>query len=185
VEDWWKHYFFRRTKIAGYWDFALVAGTCAAVAFAIALFAKRRGESVAISVGCSMVLPFAAWNASMGFIIFQQHTSADIPWYDDYEAWRKTTSALDGVQRVLFPAFLNTVFHNIMEHHAHHADPSISLHALPRAQAALEAAFPDRAKVVPFTVRGFLETARKCKLYDYEAHRWCDFDGNYTTESLA
>jgi hypothetical protein len=30
-----------------------------------------------------------------------------------------------------------------------------------------------------------LETLRRCKLYDYEARRWTDFDGVSTTPALA
>jgi omega-6 fatty acid desaturase (delta-12 desaturase) len=35
-----------------------------------------------------------------------------------------------------------------------------------------------------FTFRLFWDTLRRCKLYDYERHRWLDFAGQPTSEPL-
>jgi hypothetical protein len=35
-----------------------------------------------------------------------------------------------------------------------------------------------------FSIRRFADTVRRCKLYDFEAHRWLDFDGRPTTETI-
>lgn len=185
VEIWWKHLFFKRIADAGAGDSILVSVVCAGVALTTAFLGYATDQNVVVLLTCSMAVPFIAWNALMGFIIFQQHTSPDIRWYDDLSAWRGTDSQIDGVQRVLFPRPFNTLFHNIMEHHAHHLDPLISLHELPRAQEALENALGERIRAVPWTLRSFLNAASACKLYDYNTHRWLDFDGTATTNTIA
>jgi omega-6 fatty acid desaturase (delta-12 desaturase) len=35
-----------------------------------------------------------------------------------------------------------------------------------------------------FTFGLFWDTLRRCKLYDYERHRWLDFDGQPTSEPI-
>lgn len=35
-----------------------------------------------------------------------------------------------------------------------------------------------------FTPRYLLDTMRRCKLYDYESHRWLGFDGQPTSAPL-
>jgi len=34
------------------------------------------------------------------------------------------------------------------------------------------------------TWKHLLECTRRCKLYDYAAHRWLDFDGEFTSERV-
>jgi hypothetical protein len=36
----------------------------------------------------------------------------------------------------------------------------------------------------PFTIAGYLRTLRTCRLFDYEQHRWLDWDGTPTTGPL-
>jgi omega-6 fatty acid desaturase (delta-12 desaturase) len=70
-----------------------------------------------------------------------------------------------------------------MEHTAHHADPRVPLYNLEKAQKHLEETYGEIV-VVPFTFTGFLNTLRTCRLFDYENHRWLDWNGKPTTESL-
>src|SRR5262249_870610 len=74
--------------------------------------------------------------------------------------------------------------HNIMEHTAHHVDPRIPLYNLENAQKDLEKAYASDVIVFPFTVGGYLKSLRTCRLFDYENHRWLDWDGKPTTKSL-
>jgi omega-6 fatty acid desaturase (delta-12 desaturase) len=170
---------------SGLRDSYLVAGVWAASALATVILARATGQNALLQLICSMAVPFAIWNTSMGFIIYQQHTSPDIRWYDKMTDWRTANFAIDDTQRVVFPRPINTVFHNILEHHAHHFDPLISLHELPRAQAALETVLGARIRVVPWTLQSFLNATRICKLYDYTEHRWLDFTGRYTSDRIA
>ena len=38
--------------------------------------------------------------------------------------------------------------------------------------------------MVPFSLPGLFETLRTCRLFDYENHRWLDWDGTPTTAPL-
>jgi len=61
----------------------------------------------------------------------------------------------------------------------------IPLYRLRRAQALLEAALPGRIIIQTFSWRWYFDTARRCKLYDYERHCWTDFDGRRTSGEAA
>ncbi len=190
IEIWSKHLFFPRPPhveraAASYaWDSALVAAWACGVAAVMAAGAYATGQNAALVIFCSLVVPYAVWLAIIGFLIFQHHTSPTIRWYDDEAEWSSRQSQVDSVQHVIFPGLLNVLFQNIMEHHAHHLDPLISLHHLGPAQAALKASLGPRVQVMRWTPRTFAETTRVCKLYDYETHRWRGFDGTYTTEPI-
>lgn len=190
VEIWWKHLFFPRpphVEVAAriyLQDSLLVTASTCGVAAVTAVSAYEAGQNIALVILCSMVVPFAAFNAIIGFLIFQHHTSPKIRWYANETEWRAACSQIDAVQHVVFPGLLNVLFQNIMEHHAHHLDPSISLHQLRPAQAALEASLGSRIRVVQWSPRMLLESSRICKLYDFETHRWRAFDGRYTTEPI-
>ena len=67
--------------------------------------------------------------------------------------------------------------HHIMEHTAHHVDMSVPLYRLKRAQALLEQELPGCIVIQPFSWRWYADTARHCKLYDFENRRWTDFEG--------
>jgi omega-6 fatty acid desaturase (delta-12 desaturase) len=84
---------------------------------------------------------------------------------------------------VELPRPIELILHNIMEHTAHHADPRVPLYNLEKAQKHLEDTYGEIV-VVPFTFGGFFNTLRTCRLFDYENHRWLDWDGKPTTESL-
>ena len=187
VELWCKRLFFPRPPAVAVrarihaLDSLLVAASAGGVAAVMALGAYVTGQSVALVLACSMLVPFAAFNAIIGFLVFQHHTSPSIRWYADQTEWDGARAQIDGVQHVLFPGVLGVLFQNIMEHHAHHFDPSISLHQLRPAQAALEASLGSRIQVARWTPKTFAEASRICKLYDFAEHRWLGFDGTYTT----
>ena len=80
------------------------------------------------------------------------------------------------------PWFLEWVMAHIMQHTAHHVDPKIPLYRLPQSQRCLEQVYPQEIVVESWSIRGLIRTMARCKLYDYENHRWMNFDGRPTTE---
>jgi omega-6 fatty acid desaturase (delta-12 desaturase) len=72
--------------------------------------------------------------------------------------------------------------HNVFAHSAHHAHAGIPSYRLFEAQRKLDDMLGDCAISEPMTLRGVLRTMKTCKLYDYEAHRWLDFDGRATAD---
>ena len=188
VEIWWKKLVFPNSrevpekKAVYLLDSLLVTGfACLQVAFAVWLGLKVGLEWYAsVAYGC--VLPFAVWNWLSGFFIFQHHTHPSVAWFDEVDDWRYLESQIEGTTHIRFPRGFALVLHNIMEHTAHHALPNIPLYNLRKAQLALEESFSGRVKVVNWTMRGFFNTVRNCKLYDYGLHVWTDFDGMPTSE---
>jgi acyl-lipid omega-6 desaturase (Delta-12 desaturase) len=131
-----------------------------------------------------VVIPQLLWNWLMGFVVFQHHTHPRVPWYGNEQDWNFYAGQIQSVVHVELPRPIELVLHNIMEHTAHHVDPRIPLYNLTNAQRKLEHAYGGDIVVVPFTWRGYFHTLRTCRLFDYENHRWLDWDGSPTTEPL-
>ena len=72
--------------------------------------------------------------------------------------------------------------HHIMEHTAHHVDMGVPLYRLKRAQALLEETMPGAIIIQHFSWGWYFQTARKCKLYDFERQCWTDFSGCATSQ---
>jgi omega-6 fatty acid desaturase (delta-12 desaturase) len=117
----------------------------------------------------------------MSFVIYLHHTHPELKWYNDEAEWKRLASQAHSSVHVIFPGPVNLMFHWIMEHNAHHARPSIPLYHLRHAQKVLEASEDGNIIVFHWTPWAHLHVSRRCKLYDYEAKRWRDFQGNYTS----
>jgi omega-6 fatty acid desaturase (delta-12 desaturase) len=75
---------------------------------------------------------------------------------------------------------LERLMHNIMDHPAHHIDPTIPLYELPRSQRELGVSCPGHAVVIRWTPLDYFRSCAARKLYDFERHCWTDFAGNPT-----
>jgi len=131
-----------------------------------------------------IVIPFVLWNWIMGFVVYQHHTHPRVPWYGDETDWTFYAGQVQSVVHVELPRPIELILHNIMEHTAHHVDPRIPLYNLEDCQKKLEQAYGPDLIVFPFTFGGYFQTLRTCRLFDYENHRWLDWDGTPTTEPL-
>jgi omega-6 fatty acid desaturase (delta-12 desaturase) len=122
----------------------------------------------------------------MGFVSYLQHTHPRVAWYNREDEWSFYHVQLKSTVHIVFP-FANTlmdrVMHNIFDHAAHHIDPTIPLTALPECQRDLEENIPEHVVISHWTVIDYLRTTAACKLYDFENHRWLDFNGEPTTDS--
>jgi len=131
----------------------------------------------------AVVIAWAVWAYFMGMASYQQHTHPRTAWYDNLDEWNFYHVQLRSSTHVAMPAFVDRMLHNIMDHPAHHLDPTIPMYQLPESQKLLEQHAGEHAVVVPWTMKEFLRTTRVCKLYDYQEHRWLDFDGRPTSPS--
>lgn len=129
----------------------------------------------------AVLLPWSIWIWFMGFITFLQHTHPRAAWYDDEREWSFYHVQLRSTTHVLFPWPIGALLHNIMDHPAHHIDPTIPLYELPASQRRLEEQAPSHSLIVPWSLGEYLRICRTCKLYDYRQHRWLDFTGRPTT----
>ena len=154
----------------------------AAVLFGIAMATGDRQHVLGI-VFLGVVVPFLAFNWLIGFATFQHHTHPRVVWYDSASEWNFFRAQVQGTVHIVFPRWIETLLHNIMEHTAHHVDTRVPLYHLTSAQAAVEAAFGEENVIAePFTFAGMARTFRTCQLYDFERHQWLRFDGTPTTQ---
>jgi omega-6 fatty acid desaturase (delta-12 desaturase) len=136
----------------------------------------RAAQAVAI-----VFVPWLLWMTFMGVVSFIQHTHPATAWYDDPSEWQFHHVQLRSSTHMVLPGRLGAFLHNILDHPAHHLDPTIPLYELAASQSDLERRAPEHSVVVPLTFREYLRICRTCKLYDYRRHCWLDFDGVPTT----
>ena len=130
------------------------------------------------------VLPFLAWSAMIGFVVYVHHTHTAVHWHDAREAWTRAQPFVSTTVHLTFPLAIGGLLHHIMEHTAHHVDMGIPLYRLKPAQARLEELLPGRIVVQRFSWRWYFATARRCKLYDFARQCWTDYAGRPTSEPL-
>ncbi len=175
-----------RNRAAFRRDRAVVAAFAVAWVGLLATAAVGQGTSAVALVLVGFALPQAVWNWTIGFVIFQQHTHPEVPWYSalDGPAPSYFQAQVRATPHVILPAPYRFLMRHIMEHTAHHADPSVPLYRLEEAQRALESTYKEDILLVRWKPARFFRTFRVCRLYDYAAHRWVDYDGTPLTRPL-
>jgi omega-6 fatty acid desaturase (delta-12 desaturase) len=130
----------------------------------------------------AVLVPWWVWMSFQGVASYIQHTHPRTAWYDNEDEWSFYHVQLRSTTHVVFPWPIERLLNNIMDHPAHHIDPTIPLYELPASQKMLEQRAPQHSVVVYYwTPWEYLRTCRTCKLYDYRRHCWLDFAGNPTT----
>jgi omega-6 fatty acid desaturase (delta-12 desaturase) len=189
VEIWWLRMYFPRTSYLGtrrpefVWDGVFVTVTAALWIGGLVAAALMTGQSVWMLLGFGFAVPFLFWNGLIGFVVYVHHTHTAVQWHDDKVVWAKAAPFVSTTVHLTFPLRIGGLLHNIMEHTAHHVDMSIPLYRLQGAQQLLEDTLPERIIVQPFSWRWYADTARRCKLYDFERRCWTDFEGQPTSDS--
>lgn len=188
IERWWKDKFFPYKRIIGkfraaYWvDFLLVFTYLISFIGLLVYAGKELSHTSPVEVLIlGFIIPFTIFNFMVGFSVYQQHTHENVPWFKSEEEREKFGGPEDITIHVRYPYWYNVISHNVMEHTAHHVDPRIPLYQLAKAQNALGKVLGDKMITVRFSLKGFLQTMAKCKLYDYENHCWFDFNGKPTS----
>ncbi|MFL6700552.1 MAG: fatty acid desaturase, partial [Vitreoscilla sp.] len=183
VEIWWARLLFpnrrymptRRAVFVG--DSLLVSAFGAAWIAGLVLAARATGQSAGWLVAAGFVVPFVCWNALIGFVVYVHHTHPGVDWYEDKASWAAAQPFVSTTVHLTFRWRIGALLHHIMEHTAHHVDMSVPLYRLREAQALLERKLEGHIVIQPFTWRWYVQTARRCKLYDFAAGRWTDFRG--------
>lgn len=154
-----------------------------AVACSLASDSKRDTLMVIVEVMALLGISYAVWFWLAGFVTFQQHTHYRVPWFDSAAEWNYYQGQVHCSPHVMFPTWINRLFHNVMDHAAHHVDPQVPLYRLPTTQEALHQVVGGHLHRVSWSVPEMLRVLRRCRLYDYERHQWLNFDGTPTSES--
>ena len=125
------------------------------------------------------VYPFLVFMAFTGWGLYLQHTHPDATWLRGSNEENKAFYERGELLAVhwVMPRWFGRLTHDVMDHPVHHLHPRIPCYRLRVAQARLNQLLGEHALVEKYTLRSFLDTLRRCKLYDFENHRWLDFDG--------
>jgi len=183
VEIWWTRMMFpaRRhmptRRRAFLLDCVMVSAYGIAWLGLLIALAFATGQSAVVLLLLGGVVPFLVWNGFIGFVVYVHHTHPAVSWYADKASWSAASPFVSTTVHLTFRSPMSRVLHHILEHTAHHVDMSVPLYRLRAAQALLEERLAGYIVVQPFTWRWYRSTARSCKLYDYAARRWTNFDG--------
>jgi acyl-lipid omega-6 desaturase (Delta-12 desaturase) len=128
-----------------------------------------------------VVWPFMVWNWVMAFVTLQHHTHPRVRWFDNETEWSYFQSQIAGTVHMTFPRVIELAFANIFEHTAHHADKFTPLYNLRPSQQTLEHQYPDHVILQRASLAHLRDILKRCRLYDYRAGRWMDFEGRHTT----
>ncbi|MBU3672252.1 MAG: fatty acid desaturase [Sinobacteraceae bacterium] len=187
LELWWKKLYFATRRQIGasrakyQWDSVLVTVGMVSWIALVALVAIETEQSFWLLFVLGIVVPFALWNAIMGFVVFVHHTHPAIAWFQKRQEWQRYRAYLTATVHVKFPFGLDRLMHNIMEHNAHHLNPRIPMYSLRKAQRVLNERFNDQYQAYRMTWRVYRDCVRRCKLYDFANHAWLDFRGQVTS----
>jgi omega-6 fatty acid desaturase (delta-12 desaturase) len=185
IEMWWKKLYFASRREIGSSrreykiDSLLVTAGALLWLGVVALVARSTGQSFLLLTALAIVLPFLLWNAIMGLVVYLHHTSPKIAWFQNRQEWQRHRAYLTSTARVTLPLRLDRLMHGIMEHNAHHLNPRIPMFALREAQQLLRERFPELCDY-RLDRRTYMDSVRRCKLYDYVNHAWLDFEGRVT-----
>lgn len=187
VDMWWKRMYFPSKKQLPskrrefLWDGALVSAGALAWILALAWVAQVTQQSLWLQLLTAFVLPLACWMTMIGFVVYVHHTHVDVDWYAEKASWAAAQPFVSTTVHLKFGYGIDAALHFIMEHTAHHVDMSVPLYRLKRVQALLETMLPGRIVIQDFSWRWYFDTARCCKLYDFERGCWTDFNGQPTS----
>lgn len=161
---------------------ALLTAYMAALLSLLVLVPSAREASVVASVICGFVVPYAIWFKVFSMTAFLQHTNPQLRWYRDVASMASPPEST--AVHVGIPHFINHITHYVLEHSVHHVSARIPHYHLKQAQAALAGIAEPEIITMPFTVGNMRDVLKRCRLYDYDAHAWTDFNGEVTAIPL-
>lgn len=168
---------------ASAWGYtALLTAWMAALLSLLVLVPSGRGDSVAAAVLCGFVLPYTIWFTTFSMTAFLQHTNPQLRWYPDVASMASPSQSTS--VHVGIPHWMNHMTHYVLEHPVHHVTAMIPHYHLKKAQAELAGLVAPDIIAMRFTPGNMADVLRRCRLYDYEAHAWLDFEGRVTATPL-
>jgi omega-6 fatty acid desaturase (delta-12 desaturase) len=190
VELWWKKLFFANRREIGsrrsQYKIDSVLVTVGAFLWigAVALIARATAQSTVLLELLAVIAPFLLWNVIMGFVVYVHHTHPTIAWFQKRQEWQRCRAYLTATAHVRLPLGMGYLLHNIMEHNAHHMNPRIPMFALRAAQKLVRDRFAEEFRSYRLNWPTYLDSVRRCKLYDFVNHTWLDFRGVATSAVL-
>jgi omega-6 fatty acid desaturase (delta-12 desaturase) len=102
------------------------------------------------------------------------HIAPDIEW-QPRALWTKFKGQMHGTTILRVPRVLDLFFHHIFLHVPHHVDMRIPFYRLPEAADAILRNFPDVVREKRLSLRDYLQSVRRCKLYDFDRGVWLTY----------
>lgn len=169
----------------GAWAYAaLMFAYVGMLLWIVAAFSDYEAAAFAVNAFFMLGVPFLAFQANQAIVVYLQHTDPRIPWFAEGDARHLEHGAEQLSVHVAMPRWLSSIFHHMFCHAAHHVCPSVPCYRLYDAQRKLDAMLQGESVVIALRPGALLDVFARCKLYDYDNHRWMDFEGNATSPQL-
>ena len=140
--------------------------------------------SAATAIVLGAVLPMFVFASVTGAALYLMHTHPNIPWFEGESGRPDDAAAQYCSTHLSLPAPVSALVHHVFSHSVHHAHPGVPCYRVPQAQRRLNELLGERAVSEAMSFRRIVETLKTCKLYDFDQHRWLDFDGRPMTPPL-
>lgn len=174
----------KRHRKSAWTHFAVVVAYHAAFLGMLSAAPKFAPISLGVALVLGYVVPFVVFGILTGGSLFLMHTNRNIPWFKGTLDRAGDAAAEYCSTNLSLPAPLSKLVHHVFAHSVHHAHPGVPCYHVLAAQRCLDDLLGERAVREPMSVRGLIQTLNACKLYDFEAHQWLDFDGNPTAPRI-
>jgi omega-6 fatty acid desaturase (delta-12 desaturase) len=161
-------------------DCLLVLGFFLAQLGVLAIGAAGPGV-LAMRVGIAIVLPFLIYNWLIGYGSLLNHTHPAVPWFARQDEWSFYIGQVHCTVHMGVPRWMIFFITDVGRHGAHHIEPRVPIWGLKQAQARVAADAGAEFVVERWTLAKHRDILRRCRLYDYDEHRWLDYDGRPTS----
>jgi omega-6 fatty acid desaturase (delta-12 desaturase) len=138
----------------------------------------------AMRVLLAIALPFLIYCWMVGFVSFLNHTHPAVPWFARREEWSFYVGQVNCTVHMVVPRWMIFFFTDLGQHGVHHIEPRIPFRKLRRAGARIVADAGAEMVLERWTLAKHRDILRRCRLYDYDGHRWLDYDGRPTSPQL-
>jgi acyl-lipid omega-6 desaturase (Delta-12 desaturase) len=164
----------------------LAVYTMAFFAFLLTSSSYSTDLSPLSAVVFGFVVPLLVFEVADGFTLYAQHTDPRIPWFKDTNIDRNGVGRSELLTvHLQVPAIYRWWSHNTHAHPVHHLMPGIPFYTVYAAQLEFDQLLGNAAVVRRLGIEWWLDTMRRCKLYDWDRQQWLDFDGKPTTPTAS
>jgi acyl-lipid omega-6 desaturase (Delta-12 desaturase) len=192
AERWWRCEFFppqampAEHKAEARLLQAVVVAWLGALTALAAWSASAQGRSFGLEWALLLGVPVFVFQSLQAMVLYVQHTHPCIPWFGPGDDLSHRFGPESLTVHIQAPRLIGAGSHDILEHPAHHVIPAIPCYRLFEAQSQLNRLLGDKAlRTHLFALSRLAQVMRGCKLYDYERHCWCDFNGRVTSYTAA
>lgn len=189
VERWWQVKLFPRAHMPKHvqreaWRYFSVLAIYFSAYLLLLVMAPYYSQTrVVEALVYGFIVPFYVFQTLYSFTVFVQHNHYQVPWFKGIRPRDGDGQQAYITVHLAFPKWISWAVHHVYDHAAHHVYPSIPSYTLPAAQSKLNELLGANAVTTKFSFHWLYGMMSRCKLYDFEHHRWTDFNGIPTTRS--